>query len=66
MAKSNKKRGSSIPNTIKPNLSQVTKYTEEEKISLFKEGKIRQFSNVQKSKKVYTRKAKHKNDYMER
>lgn len=37
--------------TIKPNLRKTTKYTEEEKMKLFKEGAIRSMSHVKVSKK---------------
>ena len=49
--------------TIKPNLRKTTKYTEEEKMRLFQEGAIRSMSHVKVSKKIYTRKKKHKGDY---
>lgn len=49
--------------TIKPNLRKTTKYTEEEKMKLFKEGAIRSMSHVKVSKKIYTRKKKYKGDY---
>ena len=49
--------------TIKPNLRKTTKYTEEEKTKLFKEGAIRSMSHVKVSKKIYTRKSKYKGDY---
>ena len=49
--------------TIKPNIRKTTKYTEEEKTKLFKEGAIRSMSHVKVSKKIYTKKSKNKGDY---
>ena len=48
---------------IKPRQKQVTKYTKEEKYGLFAEGKIK-VPTPQKSKKVYTRKEKHKKSFL--
>ena len=46
---------------IKPNLKQITKYSEEEKYALFVKGKNKVPSPV-KNKKAYKRHEKHKNN----
>ena len=48
---------------IKARQNQLTKYTKEEKIGLFVEGKIR-VPSPQKSKKTYSRKEKHKKSFL--